>query len=64
MVNIAAAIYHACVGKNNERKRRQDINEEKWGKTRIGRGNERNISQLYITSHTTGPGNNLNNQKN
>jgi hypothetical protein len=53
MVNIAAAIYHAYAGKNNERKRRQDINEEKWGKTRIGRGNERNISQFYITSHTT-----------
>jgi hypothetical protein len=43
-VNIAGDIYHACAGKNNERKRRQDINEEKWGKTRIGRGNEQNIS--------------------
>jgi hypothetical protein len=53
MVNIAAAIYHAYAGKNRERKRRQGINEEKWGMTRIGRGNERNISQFYITSHTT-----------
>jgi hypothetical protein len=34
--------------KTKERKRRQDVNEEKWGMTRIGRGNgTKHITALH-----------------